>query len=69
MDKYLRVEIDGEAAECGALIAELRETDFQVFIDSEGFLLVPEQMWGELSGMAERYGCELSYPEWSLQAA
>jgi hypothetical protein len=65
MHQYLRAEIDGDAAHSAALISELRQQDFSLFIDRDGFLLVPEAEWKEMELMAERFECQL----YSLAAA
>lgn len=69
MKEYLRVEIDGEVANSGALISELREREYPVSIDNEGYLLVSLAKWKELEEIASRHRCELYNPELTRQAA
>jgi hypothetical protein len=69
MNKFLRAEIDGEAAACAALITELREANYPLLLDGEGFLLVPVEEWDELERIANGYGCELYNLEMARRAA
>lgn len=69
MNNYLRVELNGEAASCAALIAELRQGDYSLLIDRDGFLLIPQSDWEVLEQLADSFDCELESLEFSRRAA
>jgi hypothetical protein len=69
MSNFLRAEIDGEAAACAALIAELRQADYPLMLDRDGFLLIPVEDWDELERIANGHGCELYNLEMARRAA
>lgn len=69
MQKFLRAEIDGDAASCAAFISELRQSEFSLLIDWEGFLLVPESEWEEVEFLADSFGCNLFSPSFAQRAA
>ncbi|HYE71826.1 MAG TPA: hypothetical protein VEF04_00790 [Blastocatellia bacterium] len=69
MKDYLRVEFDGEAANCADLITDLLEREYPVSLDEDGFLLVSKNRWQELEELARKHKCELYNRELTRQAA
>jgi hypothetical protein len=69
MNLYLRVEIDGNAQNCAHLINQLLNTREDLLIDQQGFLLVPERQWDEISRIAAEYACILVLAERTREAA
>ncbi|MBS1806893.1 MAG: hypothetical protein JST84_01720 [Acidobacteria bacterium] len=59
MNEYFRAEINGDAQNCAKLITELRNSNWNLSVDKEGYLIVSELEWDRLERLAKAYSCEL----------
>jgi hypothetical protein len=59
MTEYFRAEINGDAQNCARLINTLRSSDWNLFVDQQGYLIVSEFEWDRLEQLAKTHHCEL----------
>ena len=59
MTDYFRAEINGEAQACAQLIQDLRNSNWNLFVDQQGYLVVAELEWERLDHLAQQYHCQL----------
>jgi hypothetical protein len=59
MTEYFRAEINGEAQACARLIQNLRNNDWDLLVDQQGYLIVAESEWDKLDQLAQEYQCQL----------
>jgi len=59
MTEYFRAQINGDAQACAKLIQDLRNSDWNLFVDQQGYLVVAESEWDRLDTLAQNYHCEL----------
>lgn len=59
MTDYFRAEINGEAQACAQFIQNLRSSNWNLFVDQQGYLVVAEQEWERLEQLAQQYRCQL----------
>ena len=59
MTEYFRAEINGEAQACAKLIAELRNSNWNLSVDQQGYLVVAGQEWDRIEQLAHQHHCQL----------
>ena len=59
MNEYFRAEINGDAQNCAQLISELRNNNWDLSVDQQGYLIVSEQEWSRLENFAKAHDCAL----------
>ena len=59
MTEYFRAEINGDAQACAKLINDLRNSNWNLFVDQQGYLVVAESEWNKLDQLAQQYHCQL----------
>lgn len=59
MTEYFRAEINGDAQACAKLIQNLRNGNWNLFVDQQGYLVVAESEWDKLELLAQEYHCQL----------
>lgn len=59
MTGYFRAEINGDAQNCAKLINELRNNNWDLSVDQQGYLIVSEQAWDRLERLARAHDCSL----------
>jgi hypothetical protein len=59
MTEYFRAEINGDAQDCAKLIQNLRTSNWNLFVDQQGYLVVAESEWNKLDQLAQQYCCQL----------
>lgn len=59
MTGYFRAAINGDAQNCAKLINELRNSNLNLSVDQEGYLIVSEYEWERLELLAQSYNCQL----------
>lgn len=59
MTEYFRVEINGDAQSSAKLIHDLRDRNWNLFVDQQGYLVVAESEWERLDQLAQQYHCQL----------
>ncbi len=69
MTEYFRAEINGEAQACARLIQDLRNNDWDLLVDQQGYLIVAESEWDRLDQLAQQYQCRLEARGQYQQAA
>lgn len=69
MTEYFRAEINGDAQACARLIQDLRNSDRDLLVDQQGYLIVAESEWDNLDQLAQQYHCRLEARGQYQQAA
>ncbi len=69
MTEYFRAEINGDAQACAKLIQDLRSSNWNLFVDQQGYLVVAESEWNKLDQLAQQYHCQLEAMGQYQQAA
>lgn len=69
MTEYFRAEINGDAQACARLIQDLRNNDWDLLVDQQGYLIVAEAEWDRLDQLAQQYQCRLEARGQYQQAA
>ena len=69
MNRYFRTEINGNAQDCDQLIKDLRNSQWDLYVDFQGYLIVSEAEWNKLEKLAKDYNCELDCLSQVQQAA
>lgn len=59
MTEYFRAEINGDAQASAKLILDLRDSNWNLFVDQQGYLVVAESEWERLDQLAQQYHCQL----------
>ena len=59
MTEYFRAAINGDAQNCAKLIQELRNSNLNLSVDQQGYLIVAEREWEKLERLAQTYNCQL----------
>lgn len=59
MTEYFRAEINGDAQACAKLINDLRNNNWNLFVDQQGYLVVADSEWEQLDQLAQQYYCQL----------
>jgi hypothetical protein len=69
MNRYFRTEINGNAQDCDQLIKDLRNSQWDLYVDFQGYLIVSEGEWDKLEKLAKEHHCELDCLSQVQQAA
>jgi hypothetical protein len=59
MTEYFRAEINGEAQDCARLIQKLRNGNWNLFVDQQGYLVVADSEWETLEQLAQEHHCQM----------
>ncbi len=69
MNRYFRAEINGNVQDCDQLIKDLRNSQWDLYVDFQGYLVVSDEDWDKLENLAKEYNCELDCLSQVQQAA
>ena len=69
MNTYFRAEINGNVQDCDQLIKDLRNSQWDLYVDFQGYLVVSDADWDKLENLAKDYNCALDCLSQVQQAA